>query len=147
MIRKKGGHKDKLERNFIKTNVKSVLRRLLNAKRRLPTVQGKHRRKNKEEKRSILDNGRAFFATVCGSGHTINDIIPDNALFSRACFSTGRNIMISHALDTFIGMNIIDVLARWVIILINNRLDRTLVDARSATDAGIGNQYSHYLSL
>jgi hypothetical protein len=107
----------------------------------------KMRRPNKIGFRSVVDDGRTLFATIFGAGSTIEAVIPLNAPFGRAGFSTGRDIMVSNTFNALVGIDIVDLFAGWVIVLVNDRFHRTLVDAGSAADACIGNDYSHFFSF
>jgi hypothetical protein len=83
----------------------------------------------------VFDNGRAGFASVFRTRHTFDALAPLNTTFRRARFRTSGNVMITDTLDTFVGIYVVDLFTRGVIVFVNNRFYRTLVDTSGTVDA------------
>jgi len=95
----------------------------------------------------VFDDRCTLFASVLRTRHTIYTVIPLDTTLCRTSFGTCRNLEVVYTLDTLIRVYVVDLLTCWVIILINNRFYRTLVDTSSTVDTGICNNYCHFFLL
>jgi hypothetical protein len=84
---------------------------------------------------------------ILSARHPLIAFIPYNTPLCRTSLGTGRYIMVSHALYAFVGINIIDLFSGRIILIIHDGFHRTLVDAGSAVDADICDQYCHLYSF
>jgi hypothetical protein len=124
-------------RNFIAKNVKNELKRSIVAAKAAEV-------KNQP---LVINDRSAFFASIFRAGLTLYAVIPLDTALSGARLCTGRYIMISYAFYAFVSVYIVDIFTCWVIVIVNNGLNRTLVYTSSAANAGICNNYSHFFLL
>jgi hypothetical protein len=101
--------------------------------------------------RRLLYNRLMLAARLIGNVVTtccaIRTSAPYDTSLRRTRSRTCRLVMIAYTLDTFVGIDIVNLFSRRIILVVNDRFYRALIDTGTAVNTSISNQYSHFKLL